>query len=179
MNILEPVKIEYTLETTLTALNLANWMGGLKDLKTKFRHIMSNAYEIDLLYVAIDLKKPTKGEKTPVEVMLFLTEKDKERVKSIMMDRNHISIINQAISKLMLDIQYGFEVSGATAPIEGKIPGKVGYFLFSLKMIRGLSRKGATGASATAKNMQQLCYLRTPELHLLVFEAKDLGNITF
>ena len=141
LNILEPVKIEYTLETTLTALNLANWMGGLKDLKTKFRHIMSNAYEIDLLYVAIDLKKPTKGEKTPVDVMLFLTESNKERVKSIMMDRNHISIINQAISKLMLDIQYGFEVSGATAPIESKIPGKAVYFLFTIQISLKMANK--------------------------------------
>ena len=129
-NILEPEKIEFILETTLTAQNLSNWVGDVRYLKTHFRHIMKNAYEIDLANVGINLAKTRKGKTEPVDVILFLTENDKDRVKRVMMSSDHVALINQAIRSM--DEQYGFEVLSASAPTEIKVSGKAVYFLSTL-----------------------------------------------
>ena len=129
-----PEKIEYILETTLTAHNLSNLIGDVRDIETLFTHVMAKAYKISLPNVGIKIAEPAKGEKTPVDVILFLTESDKNRVKPIMMGSKHVFIINQAIRTLMLDKKYGFVVSGATAPTEIKISGKTVYYLSSLQI---------------------------------------------
>ena len=91
---------------------------------------MKNAYEIDLANVGINLAKTRKGKTEPVDVILFLTENDKDRVKRVMMSSDHVALINQAIRSM--DEQYGFEVLSASAPTEIKVSGKAVYFLSTL-----------------------------------------------